>query len=502
MSQDGGPLGLWNGAKRLGWALVGVIALGSMALADWPMLGGTPARNMANPTAKSIPSEWSIKKGARKSVLWSADLGTTTYGGVVVAGGKVFIGSNNDRPKDPALAGDRGVMYAFDAATGKFLWQHTHEKLPDPDLNDWPKQGIPSSPAVDGDRLFYVSNRAELVCLSTEGEGNKAKVLWILDMIKDLKVFPCYLAMSSPTVVGDLVFVNTGNGINHGTHKTPEPTAPSFIAVDKKTGKVVWQDASPGEKIMEGQWCSPCAYEINKTWQVAFPGGDGILYGFDAKSGKRLWKFDCNPKKAEFKPGGRGDRSYFMVCPVFHEGLLYISTGNNPDDGPGVGHLFCIDPSKAKAGEFTDLTAPDETYKPGGANASSGLVWHLGGKIDPKPEDGREVHFGRSLSTVSIADGLLYAAELDGFMHCLDAKTGKKYWEHDLKDGTWASPVVADGKVFMGTDSGDLYVFAHGKEKQEPTKIEMEQSLKAGPTIDGSTLYIHNGTALFAIKGK
>ena len=490
--------------KHRFWAalVLSSFSVTSFCQADWPMLGGSPARNMANPNAKGIPQAWSIKKGAQKNILWSTELGTTTYGAVVVAGGKIFIGSNNERPKDPAITGDKGILYAFDAATGKFLWQNVHDKLPDPDLNDWAKQGVASSPTVEGDKLFYVSNRAELVCLSTAGEGAKGKVLWTLDMIKDLEVFPCFLAMSSPVVVGDLVYVLTGNGVDHGTHKVPHPKAPSFIAVNKNTGKVVWQDASPGEAIMEGQWGSPCAYQLKDSWQVAFPGGDGILYGFDAKTGKKLWSFNGNPKKAEFKPGGRGEKSYFMVNPVFHDGLIYIGTGNNPDDGPGVGHLFCIDPSKAKPGEYKDLTPTQENFKLGGADDSSGLVWHLGGKVEPKPEEGREVHYGRTLSTVAIADGLVYAAEMDGFLHCLDAKTGKKYWDHDLKDGTWASPVVADGKVFMGTDSGDVYLFAHGKEKKELPKIDMEQSIKAGPTVDGNTLYIQNGTTLYAIRAK
>ena len=78
----------------------------------------------------------------------------------------------------------------------------------------------------------------------------------------------------------------------------------------------------------------------------------------------------------------------------------------------------------------------------------------------PKPTDGgREYVFGRTISTVAVHDGLVYAAELDGYLHCLDAKTGKKYWEHDLKDGTWCSPYYVDGKVYIGTDDGDLYVF-------------------------------------------
>ena len=473
----------------------------------WPMLGGSIHRNMVAPDVKGLPADWSIKKNAAKNVLWRAELGSTTYGGVVVSGGKVFIGTNNDRPRDPSKTGDKGALYCLNAADGAFLWQNLHEKLPVPDKNDWPKQGVASTPAVVGDRLYYVSNRAELVCLDVAGDlkNGKAKEVWKLDMVSDLKVFPCFLAIGSPLVLGDKVFVVTGHGVDPETHKVPEPGAPSFVAVDRNSGKVAWQDSSPGEAIMEGQWSNPVAYEMGSKSTVVFPGGDGWLYGFDPDTGKKLWKFDCNPKGATFKPGGRGDKSYIMGTPVFHDGLIYASVGNNPDDGPGVGHLWCIDPSRpgiAGPDGVRDLTPPDGKLQPSGPNAASGLVWHLGGALNPKPEDGREVAFGRSLSTVAVSDGLLYAAELDGYLHCLDARTGKKHWEHDLKDGTWNSPFVADGRVFMGTDSGDLFVFPHGKDKKEPSKIEMEQGLKAPPCVAGGVLYLHNGTTLFAIGNR
>ena len=109
--------------KHRFWAalVLSSFSVTSFCQADWPMLGGSPARNMANPNAKGIPQAWSIKKGAQKNILWSTELGTTTYGAVVGAGGKIFIGSNNERPKDPAITGDKGILYAFDAATGKFL---------------------------------------------------------------------------------------------------------------------------------------------------------------------------------------------------------------------------------------------------------------------------------------------------------------------------------------------------------------------------------------------
>ena len=479
----------------------------SQGVDSWPMLGGTIYRNMVNTQAKGLPAEWIIKKAAPKNVLWRAELGTTTYGGVAVAGGKIYVGTNNDRPRDASQTGDKGALYCLRASDGAFLWQNLHEKLPEPDKNDWPKQGVASTPAVVGDRLYYISNRAELVCLDVAGDEKtgKAKEVWKLDMVSELKVFPCFLAIGSPLVMGDMVFVVTGHGVDPETHKVPEPSAPSFVAVNRNTGKVAWKDSSPGGNIMEGQWSNPVGFELDGKKQVVFPGGDGWLYAFEPETGKKLWKFDCNPKGTNFKPGGRGDKSYVMGTPVFHEGFLYASVGNNPDDGPGVGHLWCIDPVKAGiAGPdgVRDLTPVDQKFLPEGANEKSGLVWHLGGALNPKPEDGREVAFGRSLSTVAVADGLLYAAELDGYLHCVDAKTGKKHWEHDLKDGTWNSPFVVDGRVLMGTDSGDLFVFQHGKEKKELTKIEMEQGLKAPPCVAGNVLYIHNGTTLFAIGAR
>jgi outer membrane protein assembly factor BamB len=387
----------------------------------------------------------------------------------------------------------------FDAATGKFLWQAVHEKLPNPDENDTPKHGVASAPVVEGDRLYYVSNRCELVCANV-ADG---KAIWTLDMVGALKVFPCYLAICSPLIVGDNVFVVTANGVSPGTRKLPEPTAPSFIAVNKNTGKVAWSSNLPGGKIMEGQWGNPCAATVEGVNQVIFPGGDGWLYAFKAETGELLWKFDCNPKASVYKPGGRGDRGYLVATPVIYENRLYVGTGSDPEDGPGVGHLWCIDITKAPANKEKDLSPIGDNFDPKApANKDSGLVWHYGGPITPKPADGREIYFGRTISTVAVHNGLVYAAELEGYLHCLDAKTGQQYWEYDPKDATWDSPYYADGRVYYGTDGGDLYVFPAGKAMPTPVKINMEQAMKTPPVAAGGVLYLTNGTTLFAIAAK
>src|SRR5262249_49611028 len=89
--------------------------------ADWPMLGGTAQRNMVNTSEKKIPNEWSVKEGEQKNVKWVAELGTTSYGGPVVASGKVFVGTNNGRPRNPSRKGDKGVVMCFRESDGQFL---------------------------------------------------------------------------------------------------------------------------------------------------------------------------------------------------------------------------------------------------------------------------------------------------------------------------------------------------------------------------------------------
>jgi outer membrane protein assembly factor BamB len=311
---------------------------------------------------------------------------------------------------------------------------------------------------------------------------------------------------SSPLIIDDLVFTCTSNGAESSTNKVPAPDAPSFIAVDKKTGQVVWKDNSPGKNIMDGRWSSPCAGKVNGKMQVVFPGGDGWLRSFEPRTGKLLWKFNCNPRAAVFRPGGRGDKNYFIATPVLLDNKVYIGTSQNPEDGSGVGHFWCIDASKTPANKELDLSPVNDNFDPRAAvNKDSGLVWHFGGPVkNPRPGKGsRDFVFGRTTSTAAIHDGLLYAAELDGYLHCLDARTGEKYWDFDLEDGIWNSPYYVAGKVFLGCESGDLFVFRHGKQLKPPKKIDLGNPLKLPPCVAvNGVLYVNNGTHLYAIAAK
>ncbi len=455
--------------------LAACILAAQSADADWPMWGGSVQRNMVSPL-KALPSSWDIQSG--KNIKWKADLGSTSYGNPTVADGKVFVGTNNDNPRDPAIAGDKGVLMCFRESDGRFLWQNVHDKL-EPDI-DWPEQGVCSSPAVEGKRLYYVSNRGELMCLDTEGflDGKNdgvfqtealhgkadADVVWKLDMMGELGVLQHNMANSSPALWGDLLFLETSNGRDGNMEKVPAPQAPSFIAVDKHTGKVVWQDNSPGTGILRGQWSSPALGDVAGTMQVFFPGGDGWLYGFEALTGKKLWRFNMNPKDAVWPR----TLNYVIATPVFHDGRVFLAVGQDPENGEGIGHLYSIDP--AGSGDITE----------------TGRVWHYD-KIR------------RSISTAAIADGLLYISDYTGFLHCVDAASGKPYWTHDMLAAIWGSPFVADGKVYLGDEDGDLTVFQAGKELKKIAEMAMGSALYGTPVAANGVLYIMNRNTLFAV---
>ncbi|HAA74552.1 TPA: pyrrolo-quinoline quinone, partial [Candidatus Latescibacteria bacterium] len=245
-------------------------ALSVDAEVEESMWGGAPSRNLAV-EGTGVPDEWDVDTG--KNIKWSVELGAQTYAGPVIHGDKVFVGTNNQSLKNPKLTGDRGVIMAFNRADGTFLWQMTHTKLPAGRVNDWPQQGICSTPYIEGDRLYYISNQCEVVCIDTEGfrDGENdgsykdeaetsdidGDVIWKLDMIEELTVFPHNLATCSPIGVGDLLFVVTSNGVDEGHVAIPSPFAPSFIAVNKKTGELVWESDLPGENILHGQWANP-----------------------------------------------------------------------------------------------------------------------------------------------------------------------------------------------------------------------------------------------------
>jgi outer membrane protein assembly factor BamB len=447
---------------------------------DWPMWGGTPDRNMVS-QAKGMPTEWDVK--TKKNVKWVAQLGSQSYGNPVVAGGMVFVGTNNELARDPKQPGDRGVLMAFRESDGEFLWQQTHPKLESGRANDWPFQGIASSPLVVGDRLYYTSNRGVVHCLDIQGFRDNendglvkdekltgqfdADVVWTFDMMEEVGSYPHNLSNSSPTIWGDLIFVSTSNGQDESHVNIPSPRAPAIIALNKDTGKLVWEDNSVEDRILHGQWSTPSVGTIGGVVQVVSAQGDGWVRGYEAATGKKLWEFDSNPKEAVWPR----TRNELIGTPVIVDDRVYIANGQDPEHGEGVGHLYAIDATKR--GDITQ----------------TGRIWHFD-KIR------------RSISTAAVADGLLYIADFSGFLHCLDAKTGQLYWTHDVFAAVWGSPFVVDGKVYLGDEDGDIVVMQHGKEAKVLAEMNMGSAVYSTPVPAHGTLFVNNRTELFALAVK
>lgn len=531
----------------------------------WPMFGGTPARNMVNHSDRAIPHQFH----PANDCLWKADLGSRTYGGPVVAGGLVFVGTNNERPRNardqafnPAKQIfepiDRGILMCFDQRNGEFLWQAVFDKLESGQVNDWPREGLCSTPTVEDKRLYFVSNRCTVVCADVSGfaDGNQGittekyrdafdcDILWECDMLREHKVFPHNMSHNHPLVVGDLVFVCTSNGVDEKHSKVPSPEAPSFIALNKHTGKLVWKDSSPGKDILHGQWASP-AFAAEPVPQVIFPGGDGWLRAFDPPTGKLLWKFDGNPKDAVYQLGGTGNKNEFVATPVVDGGRLFIGVGQDPEHADGIGKLWCLDLKRAVDGGrkradhdvSAELLVRFEQQGDGSlkaiteSNPASAKVW-MEGSEDTRPFTIRDFSFGRTLSTACVVDDILYIAETAGFVHCLNAKTGKRYWIYDTKSAIWSSCYYVDGKVLLGNDNGDLYVFRHDpkpetiddldpkapnpmaarafrfakrkevEQKYLLSKIEFPTSIRTTPCVAGGVLYVATENSLYAIGKK
>ena len=523
---------------------VALLAAGVVSRAeDWPQWGGNdPGRNMYS-TAKGLPETFDpgkLKAGTEeidlattKNVKWAVKLGSQSYGNPVVAGGKVFVGTNNESPRDKRHVGDRSILMAFDEKTGQFLWQLVVPKLKSGKVNDWENLGMLAAPLVVGNKLYVVTSRCEVLCLDTEGlkNGNDgefkteaayvvkdtpkegqpfelgpqdADILWRYDMMDELGVFPHNASNCSVILVDGLLYVCTSNGQDWTHVNIPSPNSPSFIALDPATGKLVAEDnAGVGPRIFHGQWTSPAAGKVNGKWQIFFGGGDGVAYALDARpqkgSGsaivpvlpgtdpglteeketdylKKVWWLDINPPEYKAKdgkpfkyPAAEGP-SEINSTPVFYKNRVYVASGQDPEHGEGVGRLVCVDPSKP--GDIT----------------KTGVLWEYKG-------------IKRSISTCSIdpATGLLFIGDFSGFVHCLDAETGKLQWVYDMKAHMWGSTFVADGKVYVGDEDGDFLVLKADRTLKVISETNLGAPVYSTPIVANGTMYVGSQTHLFAI---
>jgi outer membrane protein assembly factor BamB len=422
--------------------------------------------------------DWDLRTG--RNIVWSAELGKETYGRPVVAGDAVYVGTDNSRPRNAAFWDEAGVLMAFRATDGAFLWQDVSPRV-ERGLRQFLLPSTTGAPYVDGQRLYYVTSECQLRSLDTQGflDGENdgpyqeelfkdtaaADIVWELDICGRLGVFPHEATNSDVLPLGDLLIVSTSNGRNEGHTRVPSPRAPSLIAVDKRSGDVIWRAIGAGGAVLHGQWSSPVAITVDGRTQVLFGGGDGVLRAYDAASGEELWRFDGNPRDARWLPRpGVLSRSGIIASPVFAGGRIFVAMGFSAghDNGPSLVHAI----------------------GPGGT-----LLW-----------TSRAV--GRVAGTPIERDGLVYVGDLGGTIHCLDAATGASVWQHETHASIWGSLLLAGGRLYVGNDDGTLTVLRAGRKKEVLAEIDLMAPLYSRPAPSGDGLYVATMTHLYFIAAK
>jgi outer membrane protein assembly factor BamB len=495
---------------KLPIALAAVILAGlglRARAADQPQWGQRFTRNMIS-DEMGLPDSFDVTTG--KNIKWSVPLGSECYASPIVGNGKVFIGTNNEHPRDARHTGDRGILLCLDEKDGHLLWQLASPKMEDDRYLDWPKAGICSPPTVEGDIAYTLTNRGEIIALDINGLANgnatpyidegkhmalrgnapmtpgplDADIIWLYDLVSQAGIHTHDQVHGSILLDGDLLYVNSCNGVDNTHRKIRCPDAPTLVVLDKNTGQLLARDDQRiGPNIFHCQWSSPSMGIVNGQKMIFFGGDDGVVYAFAALSSKpptgevarlkTLWKFDTDPtapKEVVHKwvSNHKESPSVIMGMPVFHNNRIYVSSGGDPWWGKGSGTIKCIDATKS--GDIT----------------KTGEIWSY--------------PLRNTTATPAIHDGLIYVADLGGTVHCLDAETGKPYWTHKAVGDFWSSCLVADGKVYIGSRRGQFLIFAEGKEKRLLATIDMGSPVGGTPTAANGTLFVATMTRLYAIS--
>ena len=502
--------------------------------ADWPQFGRDGTRNAVSPERRP-PMFWELGKrsetnsrqrilGSSRNVKWSAQLGSFTYGDPVVADGLIWVGTNNHWTAQDKV--DASLLSCFRESDGALLYQYVSPRLPQGRTLDWERRSLSCSPLIDRDRLWFVTNRAEVVCLDIgpihRGKGEPT-VVWKVDLIEKFGVFPRGASMGythSCSVAGhkDLLYVITGNGVGEKFKQVEKPEAPSLICFQRDTGDAVWQDRSPGENILDGQWSSPTIVELDGVVQCVAAQGDGWVRSFDALSGKPIWQFDMNYKEGRWA-FERTTRYNVLGSPVLADKRIYIATGVQPEQGERPGRLVCLDPSRC--GDISSELAIDrdgnvlpqrriqavekERGEKSIQNPNTGLVWEFTGAGQKFEE---VMH--TTMCNVVVHQGLVIAPDEVGVVHCLDAKTGRHYWAYDLLASVWGSPLIVGDKVYVADIDGVVSIFGLSADPDVAQRrlngasrplrqITHDSTINCSPLFANGVLYLATLNELIAI---
>ncbi|MEW6158725.1 MAG: PQQ-binding-like beta-propeller repeat protein [Verrucomicrobiota bacterium] len=406
--------------RPLAWVICAIAIAPVLQAAHWPSWRG-PDGNGISPE-KQFPTEWT----ASRNVRWRVDLPDDGNSSPIVWGDRVFI-------TQAISSENRRMVMCFDRANGKLLWQsgtvHT-EKEPTHETNPY----CAASPVTDGERVIATFGSAGVFCFDLNG-----KELWRRDLGKQIHQWG---NASSPVLHGNACL------LYHGPGET------SFlIALDKKTGRTLWQVDLPEPKPTKrtdgfagkepgiiGTWSTPQVIHVNGRDECLLSVPQSVR-AFDPATGRELWK--C---------GGINELVYTST--IYGEGLVV-----------------------AMGGFFGSTVA----VKPGGTGDVTGthVVW--------REERSKKNRLGSGV----ISAGHIFVLNMDGIAQCLNLKTGEMVWEERLKGAgakgdSWSSLVMSGDRIYAVNQSGDVFVL-----KASPQFELLAVNSTGEPT--NSTLALSNG---------
>ena len=418
----GGPVGGWFTLllrkTPQGWRIFHDHTSQSPPASNWPSWRGPTALGMT--TDLNLPTHWTRTENVR----WRVELPEPGNSTPIVWGDRVFV-------TQPLKSQNRRTLMCFDRATGKLLWQSGLDwTAPEPTHATNPYGS--ASPVTDGQIVVAWFGSAGMAAYDFNG-----KELWRRDLGIQKHTWGYG---TSPVLYGDRVFLNFGPG-----------DRAFLIALDKRTGKTLWQVDTPrGEGQKHNNW-SPA--DMYGSWTTPLALGDQLIVSwarqvvaFDQATGKVLWTGE-----------GLGDLVY--PSPIHADGVIVAMGGFG---GPSVA-----------------------------LRAGGEALWRL-----PKSR--------QLIGTGVVRNGYLYVVDIGGIAECLELQTGKVVWTQRLRgsgadNGVWSSPVLAGDKIYVMNRSGETFLFKAAPEFELLGSNSLGEASNSSVVVSNGDLFLRTHAALWRI---
>lgn len=424
------------------------------ARGSWPSFRGARASGVAD--GQNLPDSWNGATG--DSILWKTPIPGLAHSSPVVWGDRVYlttaISSRGGASFKPGLYGDgdasddrsphRWMIYAVDRHTGSIQWERAAHEGPPQEKRHIKSTYASASPATDG--------RIVVAWFGSQGvhafdvDGNR---LWRVDLGRvDMGApdIPSYEwgPASSPIIWNDLVIIQC------------DTQADSFLlALDARTGKTVWKT----DRDELSSWGTPAVLETPRGEELV-TNGSNFIRGYDPETGRELWRLG-------------GSSKITAPTPILAGPVMVVVSGRRPERP-----IFAVRP-----GARGDLTLAKD------ATSSEVVAWSRTGR-------------GSYMPTPLFYRGILYVLNNDGIFDAYDPATGEEIYRTRLSpigSGFSASPVAADGKIYISSEDGEILVVAAGREFTQVATNTMGELLMATPALSEGVMYVRSAASLFAV---